>query len=195
MEVVSVPDRGIYDAMNKGVARCKGIYIGVLNADDAYADEQVLSQVLATFEHTNADVVYGSARVVDGEQEIRVCDPGKELFLAGRLVKQIPHPALFIRKACLDRVAGPFDESLAISADLKLLLHLIQFPDVRLSYIPNILVTIKEGGLSTSSYKNRLLGWREAASAYNQVCGNGGWGFVAAKLAFKCLSMIKHKLP
>lgn len=116
-KVVSEPDRGIYDAMNKGIALAEGGYLHFLNAGDVYCDEQVLEKTAFTIEKTGADIVYGDIEYLypDGSRERRNYDKkcAKQIYyLTGDCIN---HQAMFARKKLFEK--DPFDIDLPICAD------------------------------------------------------------------------------
>jgi glycosyltransferase len=182
---VSEPDRGIYDAMNKGVRLAAGELIGFLNSDDCYTDARVLAEVAGAYATTGADFVYGDLDMIgEGGRVVRRWRTGAipEGGLKGR---QIPHPVLWVRRELLLRLAQPFDPSYRISADLKQQLLLINKMGARGAYLRRALARMELGGASTSALSGYLTGWRETARAYNEIFGRGGWWFTARKVSSK----------
>ena len=99
--VVSEKDKGIYDAMNKGIALANGEIIGILNSDDYYADDSIIEKVVRLFEATDCDAVYGNLLYVDGEDTTKI----KRKWIAGNHSKRSflfgwmpPHPTFFVKK-------------------------------------------------------------------------------------------------
>lgn len=182
---VSEPDRGIYDAMNKGVRLAGGELIGFLNSDDCYSDPEVLADVAKAHSTTTADFVYGDLDMIgESGRLIRRWRTGK-IPAGGLNGRQIPHPVLWVRRDLLIRLSPPFDASYRISADLKQQLLLINKMGARGAYVSRSLVRMGIGGASTSAASSYLTGWRESARAYNEVFGAGGWWFTARKVSSK----------
>lgn len=180
-------DRGIYDAMNKAFARSSGKIVCVLNADDYYASDDVLSKVNEMAQRSHSDIVYGAARFVRSGETVRVCDPSERLALPMHAFKQIPHPVLFAKREALADIHGPFDSTMRISADYKLQATLHANETLVWSYLPSVLVNIEDGGASTSSFSARFLGWRESSRAYREVYNRSGWLAVGSKIWAKLL--------
>lgn len=184
---VSEPDRGIYDAMNKGLALATGDVIGFLNSDDAYADRQVLTDIAgaATAAGPTCGFFYGDIVMVDEQDRVvRHWKTGERAThgLAGR---QIPHPAFFARRELLTRIEPAFDPTLRIAADLKQQLILINQMRVRGRYVPRVLVKMRLGGTSTGSIGSYIDGWKESVRAYDDVFGRGGHWFTMRKVLSK----------
>ena len=161
--LVSEPDRGIYDAMNKGIAMATGDIIGILNSDDFLADEDVIARVVKTFESGNCDMVYGDLVYVDAVNTDRVLrrwiagNFERRQFLQGWMP---PHPSVFVRREVYEKY-GRFNLQLKSSADYELLLRLMFVNKVRSKYLPYILVHMRAGGQSNRSFQNRLIAHKE----------------------------------
>jgi len=154
---VSEKDRGIYDAMNKGIELATGDVVGLLNADDLFASRDVLSQVAAAFQDHRVDAVYGDLRYFDGNPD-RVTRNWRAgtyragLFLWGWMP---PHPTFFIRRHWYQEFGG-FRLDMGTSADYELMLRMIHKFNAKLSYVQKVLVFMRTGGVSNLSLKNRL---------------------------------------
>lgn len=157
-KIISEPDRGIYDAMNKGIANATGDIIGILNADDIYADSSVIKDVVDKFEKDNVQGVYGDLVYIDNVKDqnpVRKWVSGnyKEgKFLWGWMP---PHPTFFIRKDCYSAF-GDFRLDLGSAADYELMLRMIHTKNISIGYLPRTLVKMSTGGASNRSLLNRL---------------------------------------
>lgn len=156
--VVSEPDEGIYDAMNKGLALANGDVIGFLNADDFYAHQQVLQHVANKFETTNCDILYADLDYVsraDKNKIVRKWRSGsfnKNRFLTGWMP---PHPTFFARKEVYQKFGG-FNKKLNMAADYELMLRFCYFNDLNVVYLPEVIIKMRLGGQSNRSFKNRI---------------------------------------
>lgn len=164
--VTSAPDQGLYDAMNRGVARAKGDIIGILNADDRYADHHVIADVLEAFEDTGADAIYADLDYVDqadGHTVIRRWKSGHP----GDWRKgwMPPHPTLFVKRELYEQ-AGLFNLQLKSAADYELMLRFFHFRGAELAYLPRVTVQMRAGGQSNASLGNRLRANAEDAQAW-----------------------------
>lgn len=162
-KIVSEPDAGVYDAMNKGVDLATGDLIAILNADDTYAHPRVLSLVVEALETSGADSCYGDLIYVDRtnpDKTTRTWISGpykKESFLKGWMP---PHPSFFAkRNLYLDY--GVFNTLLKTSADYELMLRFLFRHNSTTVYLNEVLVKMKVGGQSNASLKNRLKANRE----------------------------------
>lgn len=166
--VVSGKDNGIYDAMNKGVQLATGEVIGILNSDDFYTGNDVLARVAAAFADSSVDAVYGDLQYVrqqDVNVIVRTWKAGKykrDHFYFGWMP---PHPTFFVRSD-LYRKAGLFNTSLRSAADYELMLRMIVKHKANVQYIPEVLVKMRDGGMSNASLGNRLRANREDHEAW-----------------------------
>ena len=167
-KIVSEPDKGIYDAMNKGVQAASGDVIGILNSDDFYANEQVISSIVKQFESSKADGVYADLVYVDRQDSdkiIRYWKAGEYqngLFEKGWMP---PHPAFFVKKSCYDQF-GHYSLKLRSAADYELMLRFIRKENIQVSYYPEIITKMRVGGQSNVSLKNRWKANREDREAW-----------------------------
>ncbi|MDA9863810.1 glycosyltransferase [Flavobacteriales bacterium] len=165
-EITSQPDGGLYDAMNRGVARAKGDIIGILNADDAYADPQVIADVLKTFKKTGADGVYADLDYVDEATATEVTRQWKS-GVPGDFRKgwMPPHPTLFVKRSLYEQ-HGLFNLQLRSAADYELMLRFFHFRGAKLDYLPRTTVKMRAGGQSNASIANRIKANAEDAKAW-----------------------------
>lgn len=157
-KLISEKDNGLYDAMNKGVQLAGGEVIGILNSDDFYTGNEVLAKVAKAFADPSVDAVYGDLQYVKQDDITRVTRTWK----AGSYRKKNfyygwmpPHPTFFVRKELYQK-AGLFNTSLRSAADYELMLRMILKHNARVRYIPEVLVKMRDGGLSNATLGNRL---------------------------------------
>lgn len=166
--VVSEPDKGIYDAMNKGVQAASGDIIGILNSDDYYADDHVLSDVVEKFKADHCDGLYADLVYVNREAPDKVVrywqageyKPG--LFKKGWMP---PHPTFFVAKACYDQY-GAYSLELRSAADYELMLRFIHKHEIQVSYLPRVITHMRLGGQSNVTLKNRIKANKEDRMAW-----------------------------
>ncbi|GAA4404274.1 glycosyltransferase family 2 protein [Nibrella viscosa] len=166
---VSEPDKGLYDAMNKGIGMATGEVIGLLNADDFYPDNEVIAHVVDRFRQTGSDAVYGDILYVnrDNTQQVkRYWKSGLYREGAFKWGWMPGHPAFFVRKRIYDQF-GLFNIQLRSAADYELMLRFIHKHKITLSYLPEVLVVMRDGGVSNRSLKNRLKANREDQLAWD----------------------------
>ena len=185
--VVSEPDAGLYDAMNKGILRARGEIIGFLNADDRYCNPAVLSMVARAFAESKADAVYADIDMVIQDEPGRVqrrWRSGTHSPWKVMLGWHMPHPGLFIRTSVI-RAIGPFDTSFRIAADYDMMLRLMNRAGVRLHYLPVTAVEMAVGGISTSGLRATWRGYVESARAMGRHAGAAGYLIALAKPVWK----------
>ncbi len=191
--LVSEPDRGIYDALNKGIARASGEVVGFLHSDDLFADERVLSRIAEAFADPNVDAVYGDLLYVRKDDPTKVVRTWRAgAFSPSRLAHgwMPPHPTLYVRRAAYQRLGG-YDTSYRIAADYDCVLRLLGRGSLRAAYIPEVLVKMRVGGASNRSLKNILRKTREDYRAL-RVNGVGGFGALAWKNLSKLPQFFRH---
>jgi len=151
--LVSEPDRGIYDAMNKGIQHATGDVAGILNADDQYHDDLVLRDILEVFREPEVDACYGDLIYVDHNgRAVRYWRSGAyhpNKFYLGWMP---PHPTFFVRRQVYD-LYGAFDTRYSIAGDYELMLRLILKHRIRLRYLARVLVQMSVGGDSNRSIR------------------------------------------
>jgi len=190
--LVSEPDKGIYDALNKGIARATGDVIGLMHSDDLYADERVLADVAVAFSDPTVDAVYGDLDYVaqgDTSRVIRRWRSGE--YSPARLPSgwMPPHPTLYLRRRVIEQW-GAFDTSFRIAADYDAILRYFGQGKVRPAYVPRVLVKMRVGGESNRSM-GRIL--RKSREDYRALKKNSAGGI--ATLVWKNVSKIGQLLP
>ena len=193
--LVSEPDNGIYDALNKGNALCTGDVIGVMHSDDFFADDQVLADVAAAFADPAVDAVYGDLDYVDGLDTSRIVRRWRAgQYLRDRLAWgwMPPHPTLFVRRRVIERLGG-YDTRYRISADYDCILRYFGQGKIKVAYLPRVLVKMRVGGDSNRSLKNVIRkSWEDwLAMRRNRIGNLGGIG----ALVWKNLSKVRQFAP
>jgi glycosyltransferase involved in cell wall biosynthesis len=167
-KLISGKDDGIYDAMNKGISVASGEIIGMLNSDDLYIDDRVLSDVAAVFCDPEVMAVYADLQYVDPadlRKVVRrwVSGPfNRNNFYYGWMP---PHPTFFVRRQVYDR-AGVFNLDLRSAADYELMLRILVKLEITAHYIPRVLVKMRAGGMSNANVFSRLRGNKEDRMAW-----------------------------
>lgn len=155
-KLVSEKDNGIYDAMNKGIALASGDIIGFINADDFYASSDVLAKVSAIFADQAVDACYGDlcyVRQDDTSAVVRYWQSSDFRPGAFEVGWCPPHPTFFVRREIYERFGG-FDLSYRIAADVELMMRFLEVQQVRVKYIPEVLVKMRMGGTTNRSLSN-----------------------------------------
>lgn len=153
--VLSEPDHGIYDAMNKGAKLASGELIGFLNADDALAYPDAIAAIAAAAREPQVDAVFGDLQYVDKRDTQRIMRRwrGSEFSLRRLHWGWMPsHPTFYVRRTQLLDLGG-FDVSLKIAADYEFMLRFLVRPQIQARYVPEVLVRMRTGGASNRSLK------------------------------------------
>ena len=158
MVLVSEPDQGMYDAINKGLALATGEVVGILNADDFYPTGDILQQVASVFSDPKVDASYGDLLYVDRQDSnkvIRTWRSGhyrRDNFYAGWMP---PHPTFYLRRQLYQQYGG-YRLDLGSAADYELMLRMLLKHRATAEYIPQVLVHMRNQGMSNASLKNRI---------------------------------------
>lgn len=175
--LVSEPDGGIYDALNKGFARASGDVVGLMHSDDFYADDRVLARVAQAFADPAVDGVYGDLDYVAKADPSRIIRRWRSgAYQRSRLAHgwMPPHPTLFLRRAVIEQWGG-FDTGFRIAADYDAMLRYLARGNIRLAYIPEVLVKMRVGGESNRSLSRILKKSREDYTALRRNEVGGLW--------------------
>ena len=192
-DVVSVlitgPDDGMYHAANKGISAASGEIIGMLNADDFYADRDVLRDVAASVVE-GIDAVYGDLHYVDKNDPQKI----KRNWVSGpydrksfRFGWMPPHPTFFISKKAYDAY-GLFRLDFASAADYELMLRMLYRHSLKPFYINRVLVKMRVGGKSNVTISNRIRANKEDRKAWELNGLDAAW----YTLYLKPLSKLKQ---
>lgn len=166
IRLVSEPDGGIYNAMNKGFALATGEVVGFLNSDDLYADSSVLGQVAAAFEDTHIDACYADLVYVTKRDDRIVRYWASSDFVTGMFGRGWcpPHPTFYARRSVINAL-GPFNESLKMAADFDFMLRYLEVGRIRSKHVPRVWVRMRLGGKTNESLGNILHQNREIIRA------------------------------
>jgi glycosyltransferase involved in cell wall biosynthesis len=157
--LISEPDHGIYDAMNKGIKIATGEIIGILNSDDMYADETVIRSVANCLSEDGIGTCYGDLVYVDRNNTDKLVrywksgDFNKKKFKRGWMP---PHPTFFVRRGIYEQY-GVFNLELGSAADYELMLRFLLRHMIKTKYLPEVLIKMRTGGISNISIKMRLI--------------------------------------
>lgn len=165
--VVSEPDNGIYDAMNKGIRLATGDYIGILNSDDVYYHPTVLEQVAQNLLETHVDALYGDVVYFAGDEPEHIIRyySSAPFTQSSLMWGWMPaHPALFLKKSLFDRY-GLYRSGYRIAGDFELVCRIFKNPDISFTYVPQAFVRMRMGGVSTRNFKNRWISQQEMFQA------------------------------
>ena len=154
--VVSEADNGIYDAMNKGIKIAKGEIVGMLNADDFFADENILLNVAKAFKLNNPDLLYGDLDYVDNSNKvIRSWKSGKYSNGIFNLGWMPPHPTFYCKRIYFEKL-GYYSLNYGTAADYELMVRFLHLNKLSVFYLKLIMVKMEIGGASNNSIYNRI---------------------------------------
>ena len=179
---LSEPDTGMYDAINKGIKMATGDIVGILNADDVLASDDTLAHIAEQFSHKeqegqergeeidgHVDCVYADIRfvregetveVLRGARTVRYCSAAKWRPWMFRFAAMVPHPSFYVRRECLERLGG-YSLDYRICADFELELRYLYLAKLRAAYLPECVVVMRMGGMSTAGWRSNVVINRE----------------------------------
>lgn len=171
MKWISEPDKGLYDAMNKGIRMATGDIVGILNSDDFFTSSNILQKVVDAFQQDRSiDAVYGDVHFVH-PSNLNKC----VRYYSSKIFKRdfmkmgfMPaHPSFYIRKACFDKY-GSYRTDYKIAADFEFLLRVIYKAKIKTKYLPIDMVTMRTGGASTSGLESHKRIMKEHLRAFRE---------------------------
>jgi glycosyltransferase len=160
---ISEPDKGIYDALNKGVALATGDVVGFLHSDDIFGSNDIIEQVVELFKEKQTDSIYGNLQYVyknDTSRVFRHWEAGEFSLRKLKMGWMPPHPTFYVKKSVYDAY-GTFNTSLKIAADYDNMLRLLGKNKITTAYLPVVMVKMRVGGASNRSIKNIIKKSRE----------------------------------
>jgi len=168
--VISEPDKGIYDALNKGISVATGDVVGFLHSDDLFAYPDAIKDIVDTFQVNNCEAIYADLEYVSRDNTDNVV----RLWKSGEYSKNKlkngwmpPHPTFYMKRELYQQY-GLFDLNLKISADYDSLLRYLWVNNVEMSYLPKVLIKMRVGGESNRSLKNIIHKTKEDARALSK---------------------------
>jgi glycosyltransferase involved in cell wall biosynthesis len=195
-KILSEPDDGIYDAMNKGINIATGDIICFLNSDDFYVRDDVLSRVVDIFEDNSsleacyADLIYVDQ--MDVSKKKRYWKSSK--FIPGLFAKGWcpPHPTFFVRRSLYERF-GNFNLNYHIASDVELMIRLLEVHKINAVYIPELWIKMRLGGTSNKKFKNILIQNKEVLHALKNHNLSVNWiSFFVHKIINRGLQFLKR---
>ena len=175
---ISERDKGMYDAINKGIKMATGDVVGILNADDVLASDDTLAHIVSAFntdscaltpDPSRVDAVYADIRFVKkGETveavrnapTVRYCSAKRWRPWMFRFAAMVPHPSFYVRRECFERLGG-YSLDYRICADFELELRYLYLAKLRAAYLPECVVVMRMGGMSTAGWRSNIVINRE----------------------------------
>jgi glycosyltransferase involved in cell wall biosynthesis len=187
-KVISEPDKGIYDGMNKGIKLAAGDVVGFLNADDMFYDTTVIQRITSTFENDLIDCVYGNLVYVSRRDLNRITRIWKSRDFSKGLFEKSwtpAHPTFYCKKSLYERF-GLYRTDLKIAADTELMYRFLQKYHIRSKYINADFIRMRDSGMSNRGIKSTFIITREMKRA---IVENGGQFNLIKYLFFKFLKI------
>jgi glycosyltransferase len=192
-QIISEPDHGLYDALNKGIKVSSGDIIGILHAGDLYAHKQVLKTVAEVFEDIKEDSCYGDLQYVDPDDPNKVIRYWKSsaykdgIFGRGWMP---PHPTFFVKRAIYEKYKA-FNPQFRISGDYELMLRYLAVHRISTHYIPEVMVKMRVGGMSNRNLRYIIRKSYEDYKACRLNHLHGGWVAILLKNLIKLRQFLK----
>jgi glycosyltransferase involved in cell wall biosynthesis len=184
--IISEPDKGMYDALNKGIKLATGDITGILNADDYFASDDILADVATAFMYNNTDILYGNLDFVDVNETIirkwRTKAYTKRDFSLGWMPA---HPTFYCRKSLFNSL-GFYSLEYGSAADYELMLRFMHTTNVNVYFLDKVMVKMQGGGMSNKNPANRVRAWKFDLKAMR----NNGIQFPLLTLIMKPLRKI-----
>jgi glycosyltransferase len=182
-KIISEKDKGIFNAMNKGIANATGDIIGILNSDDYLATEHTIANIVSEFTASNADAIYGNLIYVSNKNPKKI----QRVWVAGGFDSKLfytgwmlPHPTFYVKKEVYEKY-GHFDESFRYAADYELILRLALKYRINISPLRDVLVYMLAGGNSNKDLNTRVKVNLEDRRAWETVGLTPKWYTLYAK--------------
>lgn len=167
MRIISERDKGIYDAMNKGIEASTGDVVGILNSDDFYYSNDVFEKINDAFER-GAEAVCGNLVFVDSEDTDKIVRTWKgSPYRSFKKGWHPAHPTFYVKKEFYDKY-GLYDTNFAVSADFELMLRFIEKYQIKIVYLNFNFIRMREGGESTGSIKRIIKGNKNVMKAFKK---------------------------
>lgn len=190
-KLISERDTGVYDAFNKGLRQCTGDVIGFLNCGDTYTSADVLSRIAQEFAASDAEAVYGDVAIVDEVDGRCIRRYRSSWFTPQRIAYGFmpAHPALFIRRDVYQRF-GEYDPSFRIAGDFELVARIFGRGHTKSRYLPEVMVRMPRGGLSTNGIRSNWVITQEMRRACRMNGISSGWLRLCLRFPIKLTEML-----
>jgi glycosyltransferase involved in cell wall biosynthesis len=183
--LISEPDKGIYDALNKGIGIARGDVVGFLHADDFFAADDVIEKIARAFQSRAVAAVYGDLDYISADDPNRIVRRWRSGEFSPNKLRwgwMPPHPTLYVQRSVYEKIGG-FDTSYRIAADYLSMLQMFKSPQFAAAYIPEVLIKMRTGGVSNRSVRNIAIKMKEDLRALRSTSTGtlGGIGTLLGK--------------
>ncbi|HKP32974.1 MAG TPA: glycosyltransferase family 2 protein [Chitinophagaceae bacterium] len=191
-DYISERDKGLYDAINKGIKRCTGDVVGILNSDDFFPSPNIVSRIVEEFKKKDVDAVYGDIAFVRPEnlqKVVRYYSSGNfrpKKFAYGYMPA---HPSFYVKRKCYEEF-GLYKLDYKIAADYELLMRFIFTYNITTSYVPDVFVYMRTGGVSNKNFFSRYVLNKEIIKACKENGVNTNMFLISLKYIFKVFEYI-----
>jgi glycosyltransferase involved in cell wall biosynthesis len=189
ISVISEPDNGIYDAINKGIKNAKGEIIAILNSDDFYTNKSVLSKIISGFSK-EIDLVYSDICFINQKGKISRYFSSKYFnkyfFYFGMMP---PHPSIFVRRKIYEKL-DLYKTDYQIAADFDFFLRVFLFSDYSTKYLPMLSVIMNEGGASNGTINGRITLNKEIFKSFKENNLKSNYIFIYLKYLIKIFQYV-----
>jgi glycosyltransferase involved in cell wall biosynthesis len=192
---ISEPDKGIYNAMNKGIKLATGNIVGILNSDDFFCNKNVIEKVVAAFQNKDVDSIYGDVQFIDPANINKIIRFYSSKNFKPRKFKfgfMPAHPSFYVKKKYFE-LLGYYHEDYKIAADFELLIRFLLVNNLRSSYIEMPFVSMRPGGVSNKSLKSTYILNKEIIRACRENGIKTNLFFVYSKYFIKFFEFFGHK--
>ena len=189
---VSEPDKGIYDAMNKGIAMASGDVVGILNSDDYFTSKQVIANMVKAF-NEDIDAVYGDIHFIHDDQPqkcVRYYSSKCFRPLWLRFGFMPAHPSFYLRKSVYEKV-GNYRLDYRIGADYEMMVRLFYKHKIKGKYLSQDFVTMRMGGASTRNVRSRLILINEDVRACRENGVYTNTLMICTKFIYKFIGLLR----
>lgn len=194
--LISEPDKGIYDAMNKGISLATGDIIGILNSDDFYRTNKVITEVVVAYNKSpNTDILLGGVDFVRSEDISRVVRSYKAVGFKPwklRFGFMPPHPSSFIRREVYEKI-GIYKLNYKIGADFDFFVRSFLVHKLSFIIVDRTWVRMRVGGISTSGLQSYKISTQEILRSFKENQRYSNVFFVLIRLPLKIFQLISHK--
>ena len=177
IRIFSEKDKGIYDALNKGINLASGDIIGFIHSDDFLESNDIINQIVSMIKSESLDGVYGDLQYINRNNPQTIIRSWKSLDYHKSLLKRgwmPPHPTLFLKKEVYEK-HGLFDLSYKISADYDFILRIFKDSELKFGYIPKVITKMRTGGISNRNLKNII---KKSIEDYRAIRSNNVGNFL-----------------